>query len=97
MASFRCPQCHAEVTKLKGDEPGCPCCGYGEKGTLAPYVPLQAQPVVIPYWQEYPWYVGDPPPTLDPYPRVTWDNGTGTYDVNSNKFTVRFTNGQAQA
>lgn len=99
MASFKCPQCHADVTKLKGEDPGCPCCGYGEQGTIAPYFPFQFQPIVVPVYPQPPFYIGDPPPTVDPFPIITWeDNGTGQYMWgNDNKITVSFTNGQAQA
>jgi len=79
MASFKCPQCSAEVTKKKSEAAaGCPCCGYAQglaKGEQ-PVLPVTA-PYYVPYTQpwfpyQYPWYVtypyvGDFPP-FNPYP-----------------------------
>lgn len=113
MASFKCPQCHADVTKDKEDELGCPCCGYAAAGSLLPYFPFQLQPFVIPTYPQQPWYIGDPVPTEPTWPIITWgDDGTiqtsgsvkitvnedGSYsDHNGNRFQVSYTSGHAQA
>jgi hypothetical protein len=56
MASFRCPQCHADVTLDPGEwASGCPCCGYAQDMAAqdpvpyVPYVPLIPAAPSIPY------------------------------------------------
>ena len=81
MASFKCPQCQAEVKKDKDDPLGCPCCGYAKDMTVPFTVPYYYP--VFPWWEtpSYPWspwitkpdttiplpWVGDPPPDQRPY------------------------------
>lgn len=101
MASFKCPECRADVTKFKGDELGCPCCGYmaekreakGDEVTI-PWQPIVIEPYRPSETNPYRW----PPNT--PYwlwqdPWYTSSDGTGTYKVGGDTMQVSFTCGQA--
>lgn len=78
MAKLKCPQCGADVTKDKGDEIGCPCCGYAADGPprqLYPQYPYTGWIAPYPWWNPcHPTWVGDPP--RDMTPTITWDNNT---------------------
>lgn len=84
---FKCPQCHAEVTREAQDPIGCPCCGYATQG-VAPYSPFITWPApnqtipfeTTPQWWVNPnappkWYVGDY------IPSPCWTVSEGTSNI----------------